>query len=140
MESTTAIYWCPSEFTGQAAIFNQTNNPCQPIRGLSYLINSQKIVRANNANRNYSKNSPICINPLTLFSLRASPYFSLLSFSGNLVTKPKTILFVDQFSRKNSRCDSYSNGKERREWTHACMIVGRVYFLARFSRSHLPFG
>ena len=140
MESTTAIYWCPSEFTGQAAIFNQTNNPCQPIRGLSYLINSQKIVRANHANRNYSKNSPICINPLTLFSLWASPYFSLLSFNGNLVTKPKTILFVNQFSRKNSRCDSYSNGKERREWTHACMIVGRVYFLARFSRSHLPFG
>ena len=29
-------------------------------------------------------------------------------------------------------------GEERREWTHACTIVGRAYFLARFPRSHLP--
>ena len=28
--------------------------------------------------------------------------------------------------------------KERREWTHACSIVGRAYFLAGFSCSHLP--
>ena len=48
------------------------------------------------------------------------------------------ILFVNQFSRKHSRCDRHSNGKERREWTHVSTIVGRAYFLARFSCSHLP--